>query len=98
MSYFIVCSFDLKNATSSDYQTAYLDLEKIGLHKTLRGNSGVTITLPTTTCAGEFEGESAVLLRDDITDRVTKMFTARHFSSEIFIFVSGDWAWSHRTT
>jgi len=35
MSYFVVCSFDLKDATSEDYKTAHADLEKIGFERVI---------------------------------------------------------------
>ncbi len=54
MSYFAVCTFDLKNANYDDYQKAYSDLAQIGLNKQLNSSQGSTITLPTTTTAGEY--------------------------------------------
>lgn len=98
MSYFAVCSFDLKNATSEDYENAYADLARIGFSKTLISNQGNKITLPTTTCAGEFTGTSASAVRDDLRDKVKKAFAARGFTSEIFISVGGDWAWGYAST
>jgi hypothetical protein len=53
MSYFAVCTFDLKNASFDDYQNAYADLAKIGFSKYLTSSQGDKITLPTTTTAGE---------------------------------------------
>src|SRR5437870_3218829 len=35
MSYFVVCTFDLKNATRTDYENAYADLANLGLRKTV---------------------------------------------------------------
>lgn len=98
MSYYVVCIFDLKEASRQDYQNAYSDLAKLGLSKTVTSTQGTTITLPTTTTAGEFNGASAAAVRDDITGRVQKAFATRGFTSEIFISVGGDWAWGHRTT
>ncbi len=98
MSYFVVCTFDLKDASYQDYQNAYADLARIGLQKQLTSGQGTKITLPTTTTAGEFTGTSAAEVRDNLTERVKNAFTARRFTSEIFISVGGDWAWSHRTT
>ena len=98
MSYFAVCTFDLKNASYDDYQNAYADLAKLGLHKQITSTQGTKITLPTTTTAGEFNGTSAGSVRDHLTVAVKKAFEARRFKSEIFVSVGGDWAWGHRTT
>ena len=40
MSYLVFCTFDLKNATSSDYETAYAALEKLGLQKVHKSDKG----------------------------------------------------------
>ncbi len=98
MSYFAVCTFDLKNASYDDYQNAYADLAKIGFNKQVTSTQGTKIILPTTTTAGEFNGTSAAAVRDDLTERVKKAFEVRRFRSEIFVSVGGDWAWAHRTT
>jgi len=98
MSYFAVCTFDLKNASYEDYQNAYADLANIGFYKQITSQKGTKITLPTTTTAGEFNGTSAASVRDDLIERAKKAFEARRFRSEIFVSVGGDWAWAHRTT
>lgn len=98
MSYFVVCTFDLKNATRSDYENAYSDLEKIGLTKIMTADGGGKVIIPTTTAAGTFTGVSAASVRDHICDKVQQAFKARRFSSEIFVVVGGDWAWGGRTT
>lgn len=98
MSYFVVCTFDLKNATQSDYQNAYSDLEKIGLAEVIISDGGGKVIIPTTATAGTFNGVSAASVRDHVCDEVQQAFAARRFSSEIFIAVGGDWAWGGRTT
>jgi hypothetical protein len=98
MSYFAVCTFDLKNASYDDYQNAYADLAKIGFSKTLRAENSSSILLPTTMTAGQFNGTSAGNVRDDLTTRIQQAFRARRFTPEIFVSVGGDWAWGHRTT
>jgi hypothetical protein len=98
MSYFAVCTFDLKSATYDDYQNAYADLAQIGLSHVVLPDQGGKIVLPTTTCAGAFEGVSVGTVRDDLCNRVSKAFAVRRLTSEIFISVGGDWAWGHRTT
>ena len=99
MSYLVVCTFDLKNASNQDYQNAYADLEKIGLKKVVITNGGGELVMPTTTTAGEFEGASSTALRDSIRGQVQRAFTARRFSSEIFIVVAPPgWTWGGGST
>jgi len=98
MSYFVFCTFDLKNATASDYKDAYADLETLGLKKVIVSGQNTNVVIPTTSVAGTFEGASASAVRDTLCDRVQQAFKARRFSSEIFVVVGGDWAWGGRTT
>lgn len=99
MSYFCVCTFDLnEKASSQDYQNAYADLLKIGFSRYVTSSDGKKILLPNTTTAGEFNGASAGVIRDDLVERVKKAFTARGFKSEIFVSVGGDWGWGYRAT
>lgn len=37
MSYTVMCTFDLKNATQQDYNNAYSDLAQIGMRKVVVG-------------------------------------------------------------
>ena|SRR6266404_8799174 len=98
MSYFVVCTFDLKNASSTDYKSAYADLEKVSLKKVMVSDQGNNVVIPTTTVAGTFTGTSAGAVRDYVRDKVKSAFAARGFSSEIFVGVGGDWAWGAATT
>lgn len=98
MSYFVICTFDLKNAAYEDYQKAYSDLAKIGLSKTVISSQSKEITLPTTTTAGKFNGTNEMTVRDDLLARVREAFKTRGFTSEIFVSIGGDWAWGHNTT
>jgi hypothetical protein len=98
MSYLVFCTFDLKNASSQDYQNAYSDLDKIGLHKVVKGSGGSDVVIPTTSAMGNFTGSSSTSVRDDICNSIQAAFKARKFKSEIFLVVGGDWAWGSRTT
>lgn len=97
MTYLVVCTFDLKSATQQDYSDAYARLERIGLKKVIIGEAGQRVVAPTTTTAGEFNGQSATQVRDSVLGQVRAAFAAR-FSSEIFVVVGGDWAWGANTT
>ena len=100
MSYFAVCSFDLTHgATRDDYAKAYADLAALGLYHSLTASDGIKHTLPSTTCAGSFNGQSATGVRDHLSGAVQRAFDARRFKYELFISVGGeDWTWWHRTT
>lgn len=98
MAYLVVCTFDLKNATYQDYLNAYADLERIGLKKVIIGDAGKQVVAPTTTTAGEFNGQSALTVRDYVLTQIRAAFASRGFSSEIFVVAGGDWAWGANTT
>jgi hypothetical protein len=98
MSYFVLCTFDLRDASRQDYQNAYADPEKLGLKRVVVSDKGNDVVIPTTTVAGTFKGTSAASVAKDPADRVQAAFKARSFSSEVFVLVGGDWAWSGRTT
>jgi hypothetical protein len=96
MSYFVVCSFDLKNATRDNYANAYADLANIGLKRQLVSSEGSEVTLPTTLTGGEFTGASSADVCRDVSNAVQAAFKSRRFTSEIFISVGGDWAWERK--
>lgn len=98
MSYIVFCTFDLKNASSQDYQNAYSDFKKIGLSQVQSSSTGNKVVIPTTSVMGEFTGGSCDAVRDDVRSQVKAAFTARKFKSEIFLVVGGDWAWGAATT
>lgn len=98
MSYLVYCTFDLKNATSRDYDNAYADLQSIGLAKVVKGDGDKHVVIPTTSTMGYFTGASAGAVRDSIRSSVKSAFAARGLKSEIFVIVGGDWAWGAETT
>jgi hypothetical protein len=91
-------SFDIANGSYDDYTNAYADLSMLGFKKVLTALGGPTVSLPTTTCAGEFAGSSAASVRDLLCAKVQAAFQARRLVTEIFISVGGDWTWGHRKT
>lgn len=93
MGYLAFCTFDLKNASSRDYENAYAELRKIGLKKVIASNDGTNVVIPTTAAIGTFDGSSASSVRDDVRQKVKNAFTTLRLKSEIFIVVGGDWAW-----
>ena len=97
MSYLVFCTFDLKNASSQDYQNAY-DLAKIGLHKVVKADNGNDVVIPTTAVMGSMVGASSSQVSTDVRSKIQVMFNARRFKSEIFVVVGGDWAWAAGVT
>lgn len=94
MSYGVLCTFDLAGASSADYDNAYADLAKLGLHRAQDNSSGGKTVIPTTTVLGSYSGANAASIRDDVRAKVKAEFAARRFKSEIFIVVGGtDWTW-----
>jgi hypothetical protein len=98
MSYIVFCTFDLKNASSQDYQNAYADIDRIGLKKVILADNGSQVVIPTTSAMGKFTGDSAEKVRDYIHNQVKLAFAARRFKSEVFIVVGDNWAWGAVTT
>ena len=98
MSYLVFCTFDLKGASSQDYQNAYADLEKLGLRRVQKNSQGANDVIPTTSAMGFFDGTSASKACEHIRNIVRAAFTARRFKSEIFVVTGGDWSWVASTT
>jgi hypothetical protein len=82
MSYFVVCTFDLKNATATDYKNAYADLEKLGLKKVIVYNGNKQYVIPTTTVSGTFTGQDAAAVSRQSQGRLcgTRFFLRDLFS------------------
>lgn len=99
MAYGVVCTFDLKGASSKDYENAYAELAALGLHKAQGNASGGKTVIPTTTVLGSYTGNSADAVRDRVRTNVKAAFAARGLKSEIFVVVGGeDWTWGATTS
>ena len=97
MSYQVFCTFDLKNASRQDYANAYADLENLGLRRVHQSTAG-EIVIPTTSVLGTYNGGSADIVRDHVRSKVKEAFTARRFTSEIFVAVGENGTWGAATT
>ncbi len=98
MAYFVTCTFDLKNATRTDYDNAYADLARIGLKKAVVSSDGKNVVAPTTMTMGEFNGLSVSAVRDGVRDQVASAFRTRRLTSEIFVVAADNWAWGGSST
>jgi hypothetical protein len=98
MSYLVTCTFDLKNATSRDYQNAYTELEGLGLKRVVVSGQGREVVAPTTMTIGTFTGRTAAAVQEHIRNLVKAAFATRGFSSEIFVTVGDNWAWGAGST
>jgi hypothetical protein len=96
MSYFVVVTFDIANGRFEDYEAIYKDFAAFGLSHTLKSGQGNTVKLPTTTTAGEFNGQGPGSVRDHVCDQTQQCFRRRNLRGEVFVSVGGDWAWGHR--
>lgn len=97
MSYYAICTFDLKGADRQDYVNAYTDLANLGLHHTIVSSQQQKVVLPTTMVGGEFDYSSASQLQVDLTTKIKAAFQGRGLSAEIFVVAAGDWAWGYST-
>ncbi|HIF9244464.1 TPA: hypothetical protein ACX6Q3_003121 [Photobacterium damselae] len=99
MSYIVFCTFDLKNASSRDYDNAYSALERLGLNRVIVGKGGTQVVIPTTSVQGSFTGEDAATVRDNLRSRIQQEFTNLGLSSEIYLVTGGgNWAWGSTTS
>lgn len=97
MSYLVLCTFDLENASSEDYNNAYKVLKKIGLSKEVTSDTNSIVTLPNTVTMGKFNGVSSSLIKEDVLTQIKNEFKALRLKSKIFITVSSGWSWSQST-
>ena len=98
MSYFVHVTFDISNQTSGTDQALEGVLNEMGLYATIVGLSKKTLKLPANTFAGEFTGDGAGRIRDDLCTRIQDVFRSRGIKSDIFVTVGGNWAWGMRSS
>lgn len=96
MPYFVVVSFDLKNADAGDQDRICGELKNMGLAGTLTGHDGRVSELPTRTVAGKFSGSSARNVRNDVCTQVGTAFRKCRVKGKILISVGGNWDWGVR--
>lgn len=96
-SYFVTVAFDLRDATSADYQCAEENLGAVGLRRTVTRNDGGKVELPYNTFAGLFNGETAAKVCDYVMAQAKAALNKCRVSGRMFVSVGGDWAWNSTT-
>lgn len=96
MTFDVLCTFDLKNASRQDYDNAYGDLKKLGLVRVVSGTKS-DVVIPTTTVTGQYNGDTREAVRDYVRQQVADAFKGRGLKSEIFI-IAGSWTWGSTNT
>lgn len=95
MSYFVMVCFELKNADNDVYEKAYLEMEAMGLTRTMVAMSGEKVTLPPGIVSAKKKGTSERTLRDSIAKLAKGRLADQGIQGDLFIFVSDDPAWKH---
>ncbi len=98
MSYIANVTFELKDKDSSNYDSIHKALYSLGFSSSLVGSSGKKHNLPANTYAGEFEGENAGKIRDDLSSQVQSKFAEIGAKATIYVTVGGNWSWGIRYT
>lgn len=95
MQYQILCTFDLKNATTKNYDDAYKVLEKLGLNRVQAGTPR-DVVIPTTTVLGSrsFENTNSHNVAVSYRDVISKEFESLKLSYEIFITAGQNGSWA----
>ena len=96
-SFFATVAFDLKDASSADYECAEKNLRAVGLYKTLKADNGNSVELPYNTFAGTFNGETAGAVRDYVREQSKAALNKCRLTGRLFVAVGGDWSWGSTT-
>lgn len=99
MTYFVVVSFELEDASAEQYDLIASGLKELGFQDLVTSSSGESARLPRTTFVGQFTGASAGKIRTDLSNSVKDLFQRVGFTSAIFLLVSGaGWSWGTKYT
>lgn len=94
MSSMVIVTFDLEDASSSDYRHVRDGLEAIGLtNYAVRYLDRKAIPLPFNTFAREFPSEDPEWVRNVFAEQIREVFRNCKVSGPIFVGVGVDWAW-----
>lgn len=92
----VIATFDIRNATSEDYEHVTEELEALGLYKEVTGDKDFSTSLPNNTYAGEFNAvDDTKAFAKEIRDTIKKIITARNKRAKVYVVVApGKWAWA----
>lgn len=92
--YLAVCTFELKNATPSDYETAYTALQVIGLRRDNAANIDGVSELPAISMVGTYTSTDIRFLRNCLNFKLQEVFGRHGLEAEFLVVISrGDLAW-----
>lgn len=96
MSYQVVVTFDLIDASEQDQERTKEELAKIALYDSVEGKNG-PVRLPPNTVQGEWAGGSAERVADAVKQEIARAFARCSVTGPIFVSVGGeDWTWAIR--
>jgi len=94
LQYLAVCTFELKNATQSDYETAYAALQVIGLRPDDAANIDCVSELPAISMVGTYWSTDIRFLRNCLNFKLQEVFARHGLEAEFLVVISrGDLAW-----
>ena len=85
-----IVGFNLKGAESQDYEDLKDAFEDKGLKRSISGESGITIQLPSTTYVGILEGESPKAVRTSLHAVVDRVIEKQQLKGKYFIAVGAN--------
>jgi hypothetical protein len=89
MTYFVHLSIEFKQSPPIRFEQR---LNELGLSNRIAGSKGPA-QLPKNTFAGEFRGENAQKVRDDLRSQVKEVLRSFNVGAKLFVTVSDNWTW-----
>lgn len=94
MQYLAVCTFELKDATHADYETAYAALNAIGLRRDHAANADGVSDLPAVAMVGTYTSTDIRFLRNCLNFKLQEVFSRHGLAAEFLVVISrGELAW-----
>ena len=95
MKYLVVCTFELKDATQSDYETAYAALRILGLRRDHAANNDGASELPADVVVGTYKSADICFLRNCMQFKLQEVFSRHGLQAEFLLVISrGELAWA----
>lgn len=91
--FYAVCTFDLKDGETADYESAYAALEELGLTRFVERASGEEETLPASTVAGVVHGLDLSAVKYALQENIKRKFKADGIQARVYLHVTpqGEW-------